>query len=124
MIANSEFGSVFGLWYQSDGEKGEEPYAALKEVMAKYKQGLTATPEERLQLGKQIWQIVIEEQWAIGLVGLSPAFLGLRVAKTDLGNIPSRQFNSPDTKTPGISRPVTFFWKSATNRRPQALTDP
>jgi len=28
-----------------------------------------------------------------------------------MGNIPSRQYNSPDGKTPGISRPITFYWK-------------
>jgi hypothetical protein len=28
-----------------------------------------------------------------------------------MGNIPSRQYNSPDGKTPGISRPATFFYK-------------
>jgi hypothetical protein len=26
--------------------------------------------------------------------------------------VPARQYNSPDGKTPGISRPVTFFFKS------------
>jgi hypothetical protein len=29
-----------------------------------------------------------------------------------MGNIPARQYNSPDGKTPGISRPVTFYWKN------------
>ena len=27
------------------------------------------------------------------------------------GNIPSRMYNSPDAKTPGISRPATFYYK-------------
>jgi hypothetical protein len=29
-----------------------------------------------------------------------------------MGNIPSRMYNSPDGKTPGISRTPTFFFKS------------
>jgi hypothetical protein len=29
-----------------------------------------------------------------------------------MGNIPARQFNSPDGKTPGTSRPATFYFKS------------
>jgi hypothetical protein len=33
------------------------------------------------------------------------------VAKTTMGNVPSRQYNSPDALTPSNSRPVTFFWK-------------
>jgi len=28
-----------------------------------------------------------------------------------MGNIPSRMYNSPDGKTPGISRPATFYYK-------------
>ena len=41
---------------------------------------------------------------------------------TDLGNVPERQFNSPDVKTPGISRLQTIYWQSAENRKPQALS--
>ena len=37
---------------------------------------------------------------------------GVRIVKTNMGNIPSRQYNSPDGKTPGISRPITFYWKN------------
>ena len=58
----------------------------------------------------------------IGIVGPGPASMGVRIAKTDLGNIPSRMYNSPDGKTPGISRPVTFYWKSEKNRAPQSLS--
>jgi hypothetical protein len=31
--------------------------------------------------------------------------------KNNMGNIPSRMYNSPDGKTPGISRPATFYYK-------------
>jgi hypothetical protein len=50
--------------------------------------------------------------WHIGTVGLSPAMSGVRVAKVNMGNVPSRQFNSNIVRTPGGSRPETFFWKS------------
>jgi hypothetical protein len=29
-----------------------------------------------------------------------------------MGNVPDRQYDSPDGKNPTISRPVTFFYKS------------
>jgi len=45
------------------------------------------------------------------VIGMGPASMGVRVVKTTMGNIPSRQYNSPDGKTPGISRPITFYWK-------------
>jgi hypothetical protein len=50
--------------------------------------------------------------FAIGTVGLSPAAMGIRIVTNRMGNVPDRQYNSPDGKTPGISRPVTFFFKS------------
>ena len=40
------------------------------------------------------------------------AAMGVRVVKNNMGNIPARMYNSPDGKTPGISRPATFFWKN------------
>ena len=39
------------------------------------------------------------------------ASMGVRIAKNTMGNVPQRQYNSPDGKTPTISRPVTFYWK-------------
>ena len=38
--------------------------------------------------------------------------MGVRIVKNNMGNIPARQYNSPDGKTPGISRPATFYWKN------------
>ncbi|MCH9010524.1 MAG: hypothetical protein IIC21_07870, partial [Chloroflexi bacterium] len=99
-----------------------EPQAAFKDVIAKYVKAFGVPADERIELGKEIWRTVIDEAWIVGLVGQSPASLGVRVVKNDLGNVPERQFNNPDTKTPSISRPVTLYWKSAENRPPQPLS--
>ena len=121
-FTSNEMGSALGLWFQSNGEKGQEPFPALKTVMEKYKQAFGVPEAERIQLGKEIWEIVLDQAWSVGLVGQSPASLGVRVSNTDLGNVPARQFNSPDTKTPGISRPITLYWMSPENRQPQPLS--
>ncbi len=68
--------------------------------------------DERIQAGRQIWKLVTDNVISIGVVGLSPAAQGIRVAKNNFGNIPARMYNSPDGKSPGISRPVTFYFKS------------
>jgi peptide/nickel transport system substrate-binding protein len=115
-------GALNGLWFQSNGKEGEEPLPFLKEIMAKWRKAFGVPREERIQLGKDIWAISADEVHTIGVIGLGPAAMGVRIAKTDLGNIPSRQYNSPDGRTPTISRPVTFFWKSAENRQPQKLS--
>jgi hypothetical protein len=52
-----------------------------------------APQEEHVKLGQKVWEIAIDEQYVIGTVGLSPAIMGRRIAKTNLGNIPQRIFN-------------------------------
>lgn len=115
-------GPLHGDWFQSNGKKGEEPPPFIKEIMAKWRKAFGVPREERIQLGKEIWAIAADEVHIIGVIGLGPAAMGVRVTKTDLGNVPSRQYNSPDARTPTISRPVTFFWKSEQNRQPQQLS--
>jgi peptide/nickel transport system substrate-binding protein len=87
-------------------------FPKLKETYSLFKQAYAVPEEEQIQLGKQIWKIVTEEVFAIGTVGLSPAAMGIRIVNNRMGNVPDRQYNSPDGKTPGISRPATFFFKS------------
>ncbi|MEE8302015.1 MAG: ABC transporter substrate-binding protein [Candidatus Tectomicrobia bacterium] len=115
-------GPLNGLWFQTNGQKGEEPLPFIKEIMAKWRKAFGVPREARIKLGKEIWAIAADEVHIIGVIGLGPAAMGVRVAKTDLGNVPSRHYNSPDARTPTISRPVTFFWKSEKNRPPQKLS--
>src|SRR3989449_1578490 len=83
----------------------------MRELMDKWKRAFGVPEKERIQLGKEVWKIAAEEVYIIGVIGMGPASMGVRVVKTTMGNIPSRQYNSPDGKTPGISRPITFYWK-------------
>ena len=86
--------------------------------MEKYKKAFGVPEKERIELGKEVWKIAADEVYIIGVIGMGPASMGVRVFKTNMGNVPSRQYNSPDGKTPTISRPVTFFWKNRQRRRP------
>ena len=65
----------------------------------------TQEREQRIETGKEIWRIVVEETWGIGTVGLSPAVLGVRVVKNTLGNVPQRELNSNYVRTPSSSHP-------------------
>jgi peptide/nickel transport system substrate-binding protein len=105
-------GPRLGLWFQSGGTKGKEPPPRMKEVMEKFNRAAGVQEAERIQLGKDIWKIVADEVYAIGVIGLAAAASGIRIAKTNMGNVPARQYNSPDGKNPTISRPATFFYKS------------
>ena len=119
--AGSTSGPLHGLWFQTNGAEGEEPPTFMKTIMSKWRKAFGVPREERVALAKEIWAIAADEVYIIGVIGLGPASMGVRVAKTDLGNIPSRMYNSPDGKTPGISRTMTFYWKSQDNRQPQPL---
>jgi len=104
-------GPLYAKWFQSAGTQGKEPPARMKELMAKFRRAFGVPENERIQLGKEVWKITAEEVYSIGIIGMGSASMGVRVVKTNMGNIPSRQYNSPDGKTPTISRPVTFFYK-------------
>jgi peptide/nickel transport system substrate-binding protein len=118
----SSGGAMYGRWFQTNGEEGMEPLPYLKTVMENYRAGFAAPAEERAELCKEMWRLLVDNVNNIGIVGPGPASMGVRIAKVDLGNIPSRMYNSPDGRTPGITRPQTFFWKSEANRQPQTLT--
>jgi peptide/nickel transport system substrate-binding protein len=105
-------GALYAQWFQSNGQQGKEPPAKVKEVMEKWKKGFGVPEEEAVKLGKEIWATVVDEVFMSGVVGLAAAVSGVRMIKNTMGNVPARQFNSPDGKTPGTSRPVTFYFKS------------
>jgi len=108
----SDMGPLYGLWYQSNGEEGKEPPPIMKEVMEKFTEAYFLSEEERVSLAQEIWATHVDQVWTIGVIGLGPAAMGVRLNKSDLGNAPDRQYNSPSVKNPSVSRPQTFFWKA------------
>jgi peptide/nickel transport system substrate-binding protein len=105
-------GPLFARWFQSGGTQGKEPPAYMRDLMEKFKKAFGVPEEERVKLGKEVWKTAAEEVYIIGVIGMGAASMGVRIAKTNLGNVPARQYNSPDGKTPGISRAMTFYWKN------------
>jgi peptide/nickel transport system substrate-binding protein len=112
LAAVATSGPLYVKWFHSAGAQGKEPEPKMKELMEKWKKAFGVPEKERIQLGKDVWRIAAEEVYIIGVVGQGPAAMGVRVVKTNMGNIPSRMYNSPDGKTPGISRPATFYYKN------------
>ncbi|HEY2902842.1 MAG TPA: ABC transporter substrate-binding protein, partial [Polyangia bacterium] len=101
------------VWYASRGEKGTAPQdPQLRKAMELFRSAAGKKTHERYKLAQEIWKILIDEQYSIGTVGLSPATMGVRVVSTKMGNIPARQVNAPHTRTPGSSHPATFFFKA------------
>ena len=110
-LGGPNIGPLWGQWLASNGTQGREPTAPMKKLMALWQQGFGVPDTERIEIGKEMWRVAVEQQWAIGTVGLSPAVMGVRIVSNRLGNSPSRLYNSTDGMTPAPSRPETFFFK-------------
>ncbi len=108
--ATSWLSPEWGRWYASGGASGIEPDPVMKEVLEKYTQALVASEEDRTRLGKEIWATIVDQVYLIGCVGLSPAYSGVRVVKTSMGNVPARQYNGPDAKTSSPSRTMSVYF--------------
>ena len=110
-LGGPNIGPLWGQWLVSNGAQGREPTAPMKKLMALWQQGFGVPDTERIEIGKAMWRVAVEQQWAIGTVGLSPAVMGVRIVSNRLGNSPDRLYNSTDGMTPAPSRPETFFFK-------------
>jgi peptide/nickel transport system substrate-binding protein len=110
-LGGTNIGPLWAQWFQSGGAKGQEPSPPMRKLMELWKKAFGVPLAERIALGREIWRIAMEEQWTIGTVGVSPAIMGVRIVNVNMGNIPARQYNSPDAMTPATSRPETFFFK-------------
>jgi peptide/nickel transport system substrate-binding protein len=108
-------GALYAEWFQTNGQKGKEPpaeLADLKKLYDNFRKAFGVPEEEQIRLGKEIWAIAADQVYTIGVIGLAAAVNGVRIFKNTMGNIPARQYSSPDGKTPAISRTMTFFFKS------------
>ena len=89
-----------------------EPDAELKKALDLFKSAGSKPAEERIKIAQEIWKIIVDQQWSIGLVGQSPAFMGIRIVSNKLGNAPARQVNAQHVRTPCSSHPTTFYFKA------------
>jgi peptide/nickel transport system substrate-binding protein len=83
----------------------------MAKVEELYQSAASVPPDERIELIQEIWRIILDQQWAIGTVGLSPAIQGVRVVSNKMGNIPDRQVNSAIIDNPAGARPEQWYFK-------------
>ncbi|MBI2941284.1 MAG: ABC transporter substrate-binding protein [Chloroflexi bacterium] len=103
---------LFGKWYATNGASGKKPVdPQLLRAMELFRSAAGLKTEDRIKAGQELWRIHVDQQWTIGTVGLGPAILGVRVAKTNVGNVPDRLSINRNTRTPGASHPATYFFK-------------
>jgi len=109
----AHLGIEIAKWYASNGAQGSAPSdPELRRALELYRSAAGQEEEERNKTAQEIWKIIVEQQYSIGTVGISPAQFGVRVVSRKLGNIPSRTCIAQHCRTPGVSRPETWYFKA------------
>lgn len=99
--------SQWGLWYQTNGEQGEEPPQQMKDLLTTWEQmKSTLDEDERTQLGKEILKQQAENLWTIGTVGMAPVPI---IAATNLRNVPEEQLWGWDCFFGQVFDSVTWY---------------
>lgn len=82
---NTDWAPLWGLWYNTNGEQGEEPPQHIQDLQAVWTELLLTTDEAKQEeLINQILQAQAENVWVIGVVGPVPKPI---IAKTWFRNV-------------------------------------
>jgi peptide/nickel transport system substrate-binding protein len=105
-------GPAFAQWYASGGSQGRKPDDPnLLKIYDLFRSAASQQQPERIATAQEIWKILVDQQYGIGTVGQSPAFMGVRLASNKLGNISSRVCIAQHCRAPAASHPETWFYK-------------
>jgi peptide/nickel transport system substrate-binding protein len=118
-VVNNFYATTFSipytLWFTSGGQKGEKPPASLFEPLNQavqiYYEGLRTTDDEqRIEMGKELFRLHVDNVWTIGTVGFGIGFYGMYLANNDLKNVPGRVLSTQHQFTPENTFPMTFYY--------------
>jgi peptide/nickel transport system substrate-binding protein len=101
-------GLPYAQWQATAGKQGKEPFPVLKQAMDLLERGKTASESERIDIGKEILRLHVDNVFSIGIVMGIP---GVRIAKTNIGNVPGRVVNAISLLSPQNVFPQTFYYK-------------
>ena len=106
-----------GLWLQTGGREGNPdtegfpcPQESL-DLLDMHRLGPGLPEAERNALGRDIYKTVVENQYNIGIVGLSPMVQGVVVKKNTLRNVPDTAANDWILRTPNTAFPEQWYFK-------------
>ncbi len=109
---SSQGGVGHAKWYVSNGEQGLKPESP--EMLKAYdllRSAVSAPENQRDKIAQEIWKLAVDQVWTIGLVGLSPTYMGTRVVNLKLENVPERVCVSQHCRTPWSARPDQWYFK-------------
>ncbi len=106
-------GPEYAVWFASNGAQGTKPDdPELLKIYDLFREASGLKQEGRNDNAKEIWKILVEQQYGIGTVGQSPALMGVRIVSNKLGNIASRVCIAQHCRVPGGSHPETWYYKA------------
>ena len=98
------------LWYNTNGEQGIEPPEIVSQLTEMRAQTAQLPLAERIELGKEIARIQLEQLWIIGVTGLSPSNQGVIITSDRLQNVPDVAANAWLYRTPSTGFPEQFYF--------------
>ena len=113
---NAFHGPGCALWIQTGGREGNpdaEGFPCLQEsldLLDMHRRGPGLPEAERNALGQEIYKTVVENQYSIGIVGLSPMVQGVVVKKNTLHNVPDAAANDWTFRTPNSAFPEQWYF--------------
>ena len=104
----NSFAPAWALWWETDGERGEEPNEATRRQQEIYEQvATTPDPDEQAALMQQLLDISAEEFWIPGITLPGETF---GVVKDNFKNVAPVMFASGGAyPQPGPSMPEQFY---------------
>ena len=112
-IANGAYGIEHARWYASNGTQGVKPTDPhMLRALELFRSAAGQQEAERNKTAQEIWKIMVDQQFHIGICGQSPALMGVRLASRRLGNIPGRVCIAQHCRTPGGAHPASWFYKT------------
>jgi peptide/nickel transport system substrate-binding protein len=105
-------GAAYAQWYASNGAAGIKPTdPELLKGFALLRTAVSQPEQRRVEIAQEIWKLLVDQVWSIGVVGQSPAYMGTRVVNERLENVPARTCISQHCRTPWSGHPEQWYYR-------------
>ena len=110
--AGSLMGAAWSQWYASGGKAGTMPTDPnMLHVYDLLRSAGSLPDDDRSAVARDIWRIIADAKWQIGLVGQAPGSQGSRIVSDRLENVPGRVCISQHCRPPWSARPEQWFFR-------------
>jgi peptide/nickel transport system substrate-binding protein len=75
-----------------------------------YNKGLQASDAQRIEIGKQLYQMHADQVWSAGILGFGLSIYGVYLSNNKLRNVPKTIRNDQKAHTPSNTYPMTFYY--------------